>query len=155
MLSLPPSPPPPLHRPGTPLGSVETLADKSLSFASGGGSPSLGDLAGDAGDADNGGGFDDQSSSSPSSEEVSNAASTASASPTRRSRIVLNPDGTHPPPPPETPDERAAREVAESEELCRQLMAEEAMASYSLGAEYLRNNAGDFRHVTGRAGAIV
>jgi hypothetical protein len=65
----------------------------------------------------------------------------------RRARIGLNSDGSCPspvPPPPETEEERIERENAESEELCRQLMAEEAMASYAIGAEYLRDNASQF-----------
>lgn len=37
-----------------------------------------------------------------------------------------------------------AREIQESENLARQLMAEEAMASYAVGAEFLRDNADQF-----------
>ena len=62
----------------------------------------------------------------------------------RRSRIGLNMDGSAPTPPPEDADARMAREMAESEELARTLMAEEAMASYALGADYLRANADQF-----------
>lgn len=44
----------------------------------------------------------------------------------------------------ETSEQRMAREQEESIELARQLMAEEAMASYSLSVDYLRNNADAF-----------
>ena len=41
-------------------------------------------------------------------------------------------------------DDLAAQELASSLELARQLMAEEALASYSMSASYLRDNAADF-----------
>jgi len=44
----------------------------------------------------------------------------------------------------ETQEEKEQRELEESEALARQLMAEEALASYSQSADYLRNNSQDF-----------
>lgn len=44
----------------------------------------------------------------------------------------------------ETEEERRKRETDESEALARQLMAEEAMASYALSTEYLRANSDQF-----------
>ena len=44
----------------------------------------------------------------------------------------------------ETAEQRAQREIEESEALARQLMAEEAMASYAQSTNYLRDNADQF-----------
>lgn len=44
----------------------------------------------------------------------------------------------------ETPEQRRVREEEESEELARQLMAEEAMASYAASADFLTENAGNY-----------
>jgi len=44
----------------------------------------------------------------------------------------------------ETEEERMMREIEESEALARQLMAEEAMASYAMSTNYLRDNADQF-----------
>jgi hypothetical protein len=44
----------------------------------------------------------------------------------------------------ETDEQRTHREMEESEALARQLMAEEAMASYNMSANFLRDNADQF-----------
>ncbi len=44
----------------------------------------------------------------------------------------------------ETEEQRMQREIEESEALARQLMAEEAMASYAASSEFLRDNADQF-----------
>ncbi|KAL7518135.1 hypothetical protein ACHAWX_002994 [Stephanocyclus meneghinianus] len=44
----------------------------------------------------------------------------------------------------ETEEQRTQREMEESEALARQLMAEEAMASYNMSANFLRDNADQF-----------
>ncbi|KAL3795757.1 hypothetical protein HJC23_008244 [Cyclotella cryptica] len=44
----------------------------------------------------------------------------------------------------ETEEQRTLREIEESEALARQLMAEEAMASYDMSANFLRDNADQF-----------